>query len=412
MHDVLLSHPSRVLCAYQAALAFQEHDLLRAFETGFYYKESRMARALLGVLPQGIAKRINRELYRRVQAGLRPELVHCQSFRDFIFTVSTRLFGPSALSEALMLWRNKHFDSAVAARLLKNPPAAVYCYDTTALLAFQACGRTGTLKILDQVIGHYKVGVELMIQERALHPEFADSIEFRRSETAERRTVEEALAADYIMAPSEYVKQTLLDIGCAAERITVLPYGVDVDRFTPGPPHRQKPFQILFAGLISQRKGIKYLLEAFKHLRLPNAELVLLGSIAGSGRGLRPYEGLFKHLPSVPYAQLHTYYQQADLLVLPSLHEGSALVIYEALAAGLPVITTPNAGSVVRDGEEGYIVPIRDVALLEDRILRLYRDPELRASMAHKARQRAELFTWAAYRSKLANTLMTIIPHG
>ena len=87
-------------------------------------------------------------------------------------------------------------------------------------------------------------------------------------------------------------------------------------------------------------------------------------------------------------------YQQADIFVFPSIEEGSALVTYEAMACGLPVVTTPNAGSLVRDGVEGFIVPIRDPDALAERVERLRADARLRQEMGRAARMRAEEFTW------------------
>ncbi len=104
-------------------------------------------------------------------------------------------------------------------------------------------------------------------------------------------------------------------------------------------------------------------------MRLESAD----AAVATNNKSMK---GLFHHVPNVPYHQVHSVYRGADIFVYPSLHEGSALAIGEALASGLPVITTANAGSVVRDGEEGYIVPIRDVEALMDRILTLYLDRE------------------------------------
>jgi len=215
----------------------------------------------------------------------------------------------------------------------------------------------------------------------------------------------EALAADWVLAPSGYVRDSLIEEGVGPSRIVILPYGVDITRFRPSSRRDDGVFRILFVGGIGQRKGIKYLLEAFTRLRLPNAELVLVGGIVGGGKGLKPYAGSFRHIANVPHHEVHTWYQNADIFVYPSLHEGSALAIYEALASGLPVITTRNAGSVVRDGDEGFIVPIRDVEILTEKILSLYRDRELRIAMSLKARKRAECFTWKHYRQSLGALL-------
>ena len=129
---------------------------------------------------------------------------------------------------------------------------------------------------------------------------------------------------------------------------------------------------------------------------------MLVGRYVGSPTAFAAYEGLFRHVAHVPYHEVHRLYADADLFVYPSLHEGSAFATYEALASGLPVIATPNTGSVVRDGVDGFLVPPRDVEALMARIELLYRDPDRRAAMAASARTRAEAFTWTAYRRRLA----------
>jgi glycosyltransferase involved in cell wall biosynthesis len=98
-------------------------------------------------------------------------------------------------------------------------------------------------------------------------------------------------------------------------------------------------------------------------------------------------------------------YQQADVFTFPTIEEGSALVTYEALACGLPVVTTPNAGSVVRDGVEGLLVPIRNVEALAAALECLRADERLRREMGRAARARAEEFTWDGYGETLARVL-------
>jgi glycosyltransferase involved in cell wall biosynthesis len=95
----------------------------------------------------------------------------------------------------------------------------------------------------------------------------------------------------------------------------------------------------------------------------------------------------------------------ADVFVFPSLFEGSAVVSYEALACGLPSVVTPSAGSVVRDGVEGFVVAPRDVEALAARMERLGRDPALRARMARAARARALEYDWPRYHAALAGLI-------
>jgi glycosyltransferase involved in cell wall biosynthesis len=87
---------------------------------------------------------------------------------------------------------------------------------------------------------------------------------------------------------------------------------------------------------------------------------------------------------------MEDHYQWADLFLLPSVCEGSATVCYEALANGLPVICTPNTGAIVRDGVDGYVVPIRSVEPIVEAIRDLVSTPERYRSMSEQANQRAE----------------------
>jgi glycosyltransferase involved in cell wall biosynthesis len=107
----------------------------------------------------------------------------------------------------------------------------------------------------------------------------------------------------------------------------------------------------------------------------------------------------------VPRNEVRQHFEWADVFLLPSVCEGSATVSYEALAYGLPVICTPNTGSVVRDGVDGFIIPMRDVDAIQDRLERLASDIDLRVYMSAKARERAEEFTLAAYGRRLVSAL-------
>jgi len=102
---------------------------------------------------------------------------------------------------------------------------------------------------------------------------------------------------------------------------------------------------------------------------------------------------------------MRAHFAWADVFLLPSLCEGSATVVYEALAASLPVICTQNTGSVVRNGVEGEIVPIRDSEMIADALAGLARDPERRRDMAEQAARRAKSFDLAAYGRRLMDAL-------
>jgi len=226
--------------------------------------------------------------------------------------------------------------------------------------------------------------------------------------TIERGLAEMALA-DYVLIPSDFVRQSFLEEGLPEERLIQIPFGVDITRFHPPEVPAIHSFRALFVGQVGIRKGIPYLLEAWRRLGWRDAELWLVGRVLPECRPI------MQRYPDLPGLRLIGHlddpveaYQQADLFVFPSIEEGSALVTYEALACGLPVVTTPNAGSVVRDGVEGFIVPIRDVDALAAALERLRADERLRREMGRVARARAEEFTWEGHGDSLAQTYEAI----
>jgi alpha-maltose-1-phosphate synthase len=399
---VLVHHPGSNHLAYELVAALQATGFETDFDTGFFYTQDGLAARTARALPARWRGKVERELKRRSHPEVDPRRLRFLATPEIAYVAANRLgLAPGPLARVVG-WRNEVFDRWVAARVRREKPGIVVGHDSSALLAQRAAREVGSLSVLNQVIGHIEAGLAVFREEAEGAPEFAETLVVPPAWIIERCRIE-ALEADRLLVPSDYVRDTLIERGTKPERIAVIPYGVDIERFRPLPKPAGAPFRILFVGALSQRKGIKYLLEAVKRLRLPNAELVLVGRRIGSAEAFSAYDGCFRHVPHVPYHEVHRLFGEADLFVYPSLHEGSAFASYEALASGLPVITTPNTGSVVRDGVDGFIVGPRDVEALMERIERLYRDRDLRLALGAAARTRAEEFTWAAYRGRVAS---------
>lgn len=397
---VLVHHPGTNHLAYELVAGLQKGGFDCTFHTGFFYAPAgRLARAV-GLLPAALRTPIERELRRRANAEIDPWRVHLRPLPEAVHVAMSRLGASPDRLVRVIGWRNDILDRAVAREIRRRPPHVVIGHDGSALFSGRAAREVGAVSILNQVVGHIGAALKLFREESALAPEFAETMVETPDELVARQEAE-IREADGILVPSDYVRDTLIERGAPAERIFVLPYGVDIDRFRPAPPRERKGFRLLFVGQLSQRKGIRYLLEAVKRLKLPDAELVLVGKMIGRDSAFAGYRDVFRHVAHVPYHEVHRLFQDADVFVYPSLHEGSALAIYEALASGLPVVTTLNSGSVVRDGQDGFLVPIRDVEALMEKIERLYRDRDLRTAMALSARARACEFTWAHYRARL-----------
>jgi glycosyltransferase involved in cell wall biosynthesis len=398
--SVVVSHPGTQHSAVVASALMRAGYLDRYFTGVVWRRDAPLGRGLRR-LRWRWARRIERELGRRSSADIGPRSAQVLPGLELLHVVTSRLGSPGLTQRALWL-RNELFDRRVAAEVERRRPAAVLCYDSSALHTFRAARRVGTLTVLDQSVGHIRSAVAMLRDEDGAAGRRAAAL---APDWLIARCSAEATEADFVLSPSAYVESTLLSHGVDMSRIVYMPFGVDTERFRPaGSRGGSGRFRMLFVGQVSRRKGIPYLLDAVADLEIAEAELVLVGGLEDA-RAVEPYARCFTHVSHVPYAEVHRLFQQADVFVYPSLHEGSALAIYEALASGLPVVTTFNSGSVVRDGVEGFVVPVRDASAIREKLRVLHAQPELRRRMGQSARERAEGFTWDAYGRRLRGFL-------
>lgn len=188
---------------------------------------------------------------------------------------------------------------------------------------------------------------------------------------------------------SNWTRASLMrDYGVDGRRITVVPPGVDLRLWAPGPARPSGPLRILFVGGDFQRKGGETLLRAFRSLPRGLAELhVVTRTRLPQEDGVLLYHDMKPNAPA-----LIALYQSADVFVLPTEAEAFGIAAAEACAAGLCAIVSPVGGitDIVADGVNGFQVPPADVQALRDRLQLLAERPELRAQYGRAARARAE----------------------
>nr|WP_026183026.1 glycosyltransferase family 4 protein [Methanothermococcus thermolithotrophicus] len=213
---------------------------------------------------------------------------------------------------------------------------------------------------------------------------------------------------DYYVVPSDFVKKSLINEGINENKIFVVPFGVDINKFKPNEKDYNESFKVAFSGNVNSRKGIRYLVQAWKELDLNDAELNIYG---------RVYPEVKKYLKDAEkynirlhgfVNNLHEELLKNHVYAFPSLLEGSAKSIYEALACGLPVITTANSGSIVENGLDGFIIPTQDVEALKEKILFFYNNRNKIEEFGKRARKKAEQHTWENY-GKRVNEIYKLV---
>ncbi len=209
---------------------------------------------------------------------------------------------------------------------------------------------------------------------------------------------------DYVCVPSRPLYKKALGIGIPEERLFYHPFGVDIDTFKPVAKVEGR-IRFMFSGTLNDRKGIKELLLAWNLADLPNADLVL----CGHGKNTSYFKDLMIQLKPknlilkgfLNWQELVHEYNQAHIFVFPSKKEGSAKCVYEAMASGLPVITTDESGSIIEDKKDGFILIQEDFKSLANLMQELYSSKKLRSSIGKKARLKAVQNSWQNYRERL-----------
>lgn len=295
----------------------------------------------------------------------------------------------------------------VAVRVLRRGADLFHGWSGSSLRSLQYCRDRGIVSFMENPAPHFRYSDEIVGADY-------ESLGIRWKKDPEifpkyfgfgpDHLQAEYEAAEYLILESEFTRETFLTRGFPASKLVLLPRGVDTARFRPPDrPRPHRPFRVVFFGPVGVRKGARHLLDAWSKLKLRDAELVLLGSIQADLRAVA--ERFAAADPTIRFVgfvkDYLRFYLGSSVFVLPSLSEGSAKTTYEAMACGLPVIVTPNAGSVARDGEDGFLVPPRDSEALQQKLLALYEDPQMREEMGRSARRRIEAFTWDAHRRKL-----------
>jgi glycosyltransferase involved in cell wall biosynthesis len=233
-----------------------------------------------------------------------------------------------------------------------------------------------------------------------------------RRTTRDARLLEEIAGADRVLVPSATVARSFVDRGLDAGRVIKLPYAANLSRFFPAGPTgadvgARRPLKIVCVGTIGLRKGQFHLLEACRTLGPDVVDLTLVGTIdTAVAARLKTYAGQFRHLQRVPNVEMRALLLEHDLFVLPSLEEGLAVSICEALACGLPVVATRESGAeeMVVDGETGFLVEAASADALAEILGRLTRERErLPAIGAAAAAVTRDWLNWESYAAQLCD---------
>lgn len=396
---VILAHAG-LQHATRLAEQLDRHGILDTYWTGAAMREGSWTERLGSIVRPGstAVRRVGGSVRQRLRGG---------PWLDLAFAALRRL---GLDYQRAMQLRNGAFQRTISGRALRRAEAVIG-FDTASWILARRCHDIGVPFFLDQSIAHPLARERAFEALAARFPGWAETWVPRRPDVLAAENEEHALA-DRIVVASAFTKRTLVGHGVDAAKVRVNPYGVDLARFRVlGRWAMDRPLRFVFVGSLQARKGIPALIEAWRRLSPRGGELWLVGPVAPQVRRLIPeLPGLSVRGP-VPNAELPQLFAECDVFVFPSLFEGFGLVILEAMACGLPVITTEaTAGpDVMTDGQEGFLVPAGDVDALESKMRRCLENRDRMPEMGRAARATAERFTWDAYGDRWVGILSEVL---
>jgi glycosyltransferase involved in cell wall biosynthesis len=403
---ILFSHPTGNANVRHAALGLQEAGLLGEFWTCINHRPDSL---LNRVLPSSLLRQFSRRSY---PTELQPYL------RSYPYFEFGRLLAPRLRLGRLTRHEKgvlsvdavyRALDRRVCRRLRRSPGfQGVYAYEDGAADTFREARRRGIKCFYDQPIGYWRAARDILLEEAERVPEWASTL-IGNDDTRRKtdRKDEELALADVVYVASSFTARTLQQAPQLRAPVVVIPYGAPNRPATAPVRHARvsgAPLRVIFVGSLGQRKGLSYLFEACRRLG-PRVEVTIIGTLPLERcPALERELKAVRWIPSCPHAQVLQEMVSHDVFLFPSLFEGFGLVLLEAMAMGLPIITTAHTAGpdLIAEGAEGFIVPIRSSEAIAERLELLAGDPQRLSAMSDAARKRAATFHWSDYGRCLA----------
>jgi glycosyltransferase involved in cell wall biosynthesis len=406
---ILVSHPTTSQNLKAILSSLNQQGMLGGFTTTFAVNKDNR---LLQLLPQKMKNELLRRAYQVPYSKIhtRPMLELCRILLPKIGFPSAAEHekGFACLDKVYADLNNAAF-SSLDKLTQEHAVDAVYCYEDGALEIFLKAKRMGLKCIYDLPITYWETTRRLANEEAERMPGWAPTLVGGINDSMAKldRKNRELELADTIIVPGEFVKDSL-PAHAYNKQIIISPFGSPA--YSPVNRNYYKgnrPLRILFAGSMSQRKGLGDLFEAMKLLDKKRFELVVIGLKRAP---MKFYKSEYEHFiyeECRPQHQVLELMANCDVLCLPSIIEGRALVMQEAMSQGLPIIITANTGGtdLIVPGETGFLIDIRSPEQIAEKLNWFAENPGECEIMGLKAKNHAASYTWEKYTEQIISEL-------
>jgi glycosyltransferase involved in cell wall biosynthesis len=289
---------------------------------------------------------------------------------------------------------------------------AVYAYEDCAEQLFFAARDLGLRRVYDLPIAYWETAQQLLREEAQRYPDWEPTLLATRDSIEKlSRKARELELAELVICPSRFVLESLPADARVRKKCLLAPFGSPIVDLAGKKRDSGSPLRVLFAGALTQRKGLADLFAAMNMINSREIQLVVMGSLLQPLAWYRHRFSDFTYEPPRPHREVLRLMQSCDVFVLPSVVEGRALVQQEAMACGLPLIATRNAGAddLIEEGVTGFLVPVRSPEAMAEKIGWCAANRSLLSGMGIAARERAGELRWHAYSETIISAIRELI---
>jgi glycosyltransferase involved in cell wall biosynthesis len=402
--------------AQNVAFALLEKDVLQYFVTSVDWRPKRLIKGLLSYAPQPASRLAYRQLSRKSIELLPSDRVQSIMLGEMFRLVVNAMTSDPIAADLAWDWASRRFDATVAKHFVSRA-SSIWAFEYTALASFEYAAKIGVPRILHLPSPDSREFEEIQRQEKKDWPELvhpSDAYFASKFEQRYARRRAEIELADVIIANSSFTAGSHIRAGADPAKVRVAPLGgpPPIDEIAIEPGQATRALKVIWAGPFSLRKGAHYLCAAWRHLNPGrSAFLDIYGKVTLPERALSGLGENVRFHGARPQSELFSAYQKADVLVFPTLFDGYGMVVAEAFAFGLPVISTDQAGSSdLITPENGLIVPAGDAKCLAEALCWCLDNRDRLAAMRQHALETSRRRQWADFRRDVIGAVKSTLP--
>jgi glycosyltransferase involved in cell wall biosynthesis len=412
---IIMSHPTGNTNVRAIISALESVNMLEEFNTTVAVNTGSI---LLKLLPESASKQLQRRNY---------DIPNSKLITHPTFEIARMLLpklGFTSFVQNENSWASidsvyRNLDKSVSKRLkylyYREGVSGIYGYEDGALNTFIEAKKHGLACIYDLPIAYWETSRKLLLEESLRLPLWAKTLGGGIQDSDEKldRKTRELELADIVLCPSDFVRQSLPK-WAESKMIVTAHFGspsMPGELVTPVGQQNARKLRVLFVGSMGQRKGLADLFSAIKLLNNNDIELIVMGSTMVPLAFYESQLSNFTYLPNRPHQEVLELMRTCDVLCLPSIVEGRALVMQEAMSQGLPLIVTSNTGGedLILEGETGFLVPIRSPHAIAEKLNWFLENRSKIPDMSIAAQRHSSSYSWKNYGLKVVSGLSTLL---